>query len=243
MKTTWNPSECYQLAKKYIPEKNLDDLRLHIYSIPWNFSLCRYHKDEYHKLLGSSITAGMNKELVESIGKLLEMSASTEEGIDFRLILFFAEAHVIAFAQALHSTADILAHIIEICLKLNMTNRQINFSNAIDVLEKHKIAPSVYSKAIKIRNSKEFIYLNAFVNTIKHRRLIEMPYHVNLEPGNEIHGLKVKYFKYGRRKTQETSFEPRWVHEFINDDFEKISNTVGELGVELNHYMKAYLVK
>lgn len=238
MKTTWNPGECYQLAKKYIPEKKLDDLKLHLYSIPWKFSLCRYHKDEYRRLLGSSITAGMNNELVEAIGKLLDMSANTEKGKDFRLTLFFAEAHIIAFSQALHSTADILAHILKIILDLDYKNKKISFISTIEIMKKQQIAIEVCSKAHSLRNSKEFKYLNAFVNTIKHRRLIDMPYHINLKPGQEFHGLRINSFKYGNDENREILYESKWVDDFLCKDFDELSNIIGEIGVELNKHMK-----
>jgi len=243
MRTIWNPSKCYKLAKCYLPEEKLNVLKYHILSVPWKFSLCHYHKDEYRRLVKYPTNVGMNKELIEAVGKIIEMSAGTEVGKEYRITHFFAEAHVIAFAQALHSTADILSYIIEICLKLNMANKQINFTNALDALKKQKIAPEVSRKANKILSSKEFMYLNAFVNTIKHRRLIEIPVHVNLEPGKELHGLRISSFIYGKSKSREIYYEPKWVHEFLDGDFEKISNMVGELGAELNHYMKAYLVK
>ena len=144
MRTIWNPGKCYSLAKCYLPEEKLNDLKYHILSVRWKFDLCRYHKDEYRKLVEYPTNAGINEKLVEEVGKIIEMSAGTELGKEYRRTIFFAEAHVIAFAQALHSTADILSYIMVICLKLNMVNKRVNYINAIDALKKQKIAPEVY---------------------------------------------------------------------------------------------------
>lgn len=240
MQTNWNPSECYNLAKSYLSEDKINDLKHHILSVPWKFSLCRYHIDEYRRFIGYPTNAGINKELIESVKKIIEMSAGSEVGKEFRIILFFAEAHVIAFAQALHSTADIIAHILKIILDLDFKNKQINFINTLEIMKRQQIAIEVYNKAHGLRNSKEFMYLNAFVNTIKHRRLIDMPYHINLKSGQEFHGLRINSFKYGNDKNKEIPYDSKWVDGFICNDFEELSNTIGEVGVELNKHMKLF---
>lgn len=195
----WNISEFNKLAKDRLPPSILELIDPSIRSIPWKFFLCRYHIDEYHRVLKEQLNGDPNSQLVQALGKILNQAARTDEGKEFMESCFIAEAHLIAFAQALHSTADILAHIIYYCFNLEpyFTPREkIYLSTVYKKLKENYISPEMTNLISLFLESDEFNYLMAYVNITKHQSIVSSNYFVDLASVEGQHGLRLREFTY-----------------------------------------------
>lgn len=231
--TDWSIKEFNAISKRQLSSDKVEKLKLPTVSIPWKYRICRYHIEEYERIMKESITDGPGDDIVQAVGKILKQAAGTDEGHDFMIAQFTAEAHVIAFAQTLHSTADILANILSISLDIKPTKqRNITLHNVKEEMKTQKIAPIVYKQVEKFYDSDEFLYLAAYVNTVKHKSLVKANYSVKLNLGEEYHGLKIKSFSRNSRK-----WNSKWTDEFVDKDFKEISNMFGSIGCALNNYL------
>lgn len=228
----WNIGEFSKLAEKHLAPQVVASLQLPLLSVRWKFLLCQYHVAESNRILSEPFTWDEDRQVAEAVGKILMQAAGTNEGREFAKASFCAEAHAIAFAQSLHSTADTLAQILCISLRLSLKKR--NLHSAVQYLCGNGIAHRVAVAATTFQNSDEFRYLRAYVNTTKHISLVPSSYSVGLIPGQERHGLKVAAFDYDRRHWPE-----KWISDFMGADFEKLSSLFGAIGTELNEHIRS----
>jgi hypothetical protein len=157
------------------------------------------------------------------------------QGTDESLRLFaayrFAEAHTIAFAQSLHSTADMMAQVLCIGLRLNrlfkpQENQYLNV--VVDRMRQHGVAPSVVTAVTSFLKSNEFLYLRAYVNTTKHISLVPASHTYRLVPGQDQLLVMINAFKYRNENWPEKSLA-----DFIEVDFERLSTMFDAIGIEL----------
>jgi hypothetical protein len=163
-------------------------------------------------------------------------ATNTDEGRGFLEAHFCAEAHAIACAQSLHSTADILAQVLHISLNLDgfcKPKKLLYLKDVVNCMSRHTIAPSVVAATNHFLQSDEFRYLSAYVNTTKHISLIKSVYSIHVVPGEEQHGLKINAFSYHGDNWQE-----KWLTDFIVTDFEQLSNMFGAIGIELTAFIR-----
>lgn len=111
------------------------------------------------------------------------------------------EANLIAYCQALHSIADIAAHMIYFAVfgASALKERDINFRNVKGKLEESVSRKSLVLKQMEaISKLKLYDSVDAFVNTIKHRRLLPPPsYQVLIDHGTCIRrGMQINQFEY-----------------------------------------------
>lgn len=79
----------------------------------------------------------------------------------FILCVFEYEAQVESYVQALHSTGDILAQIINVLvLKNEFTEDKVSIIKVIDCMEKKKITPEIITNARKLLNDSWFEYIS-----------------------------------------------------------------------------------
>ena len=232
-----NITEFDQLAQQRLPPHATASLQLPLRSIPWKFVLCRYHVAEANRLLAQEFTRSMEQQYVEAAGKVLMQAAGTDEGRRFAEACLYAEAHVIAFAESLHSTADMLAQVL--CISLNLDNLfkpegKRYLRTVVERMDKNSVAPPIVAAATYFLESDEFRYLHAYVNTIKHTSLVDSFYSVGLVPGQETHGLRMAAFKYGPKIWPEKS-----VSDFIGSDFDGLSSLFSTVIAELIAVVRA----
>jgi len=147
-----------------------------------------------------------------------------------------SEAHVEAAAQALHSMADILAQIInKAVLRGDFKERDVSLSSAfVEKLEKKAGAHKIVAALDKLRNSAEFRYINAFVNTIKHRRLLETTYH--LEYGQGKRNEKAVCFQKFEYNGDCYGFT--WATDIVGLYKSRIVELICEIGNAVNEYLR-----
>jgi hypothetical protein len=134
-------------------------------SIRWKFDLCRYHIHEANRILSETFKRPKEEQHIEAIGKLFMAATNTDERREFLVARFSAEAHAIACAQSLHSTADILAQVLRISLNLDglcKPKELLYLKAVVNCMSRHAIAPSVVAAANHFLQSDEFRYLSAY---------------------------------------------------------------------------------
>lgn len=146
-----------------------------------------------------------------------------------------SEAHVEAAAQALHSMADILAQIInKVVLCGHFEEGDVCLSSVINQLKETDGANKIICAINNLLNSAEFSYINAFVNTIKHRRLLETTYH--LEYGENKRNEKAVCFKQFEYKND--CYDFTWATDIIGPYKSRIFELISEIGNAVNEYLR-----
>ena len=205
-------------------------------SFAWKLFIAQYHAEESRTAIARRIASPSDREYVEIIRLILQQAAGAEEGASFALAQFQAEAHMIAYAQSLHSLADILSQVIYYSLNLDkypstsIEQRRRNLhavSRSLDTLSRFK---ELYESIEELRTSSQFQYLNAYVNTTKHRSLVAAKYSVSLQTDAEpFHGFKLSEFEY-----EGSEYPPKYSNELFDDDFSFIRDSFIEIGNKVN---------
>jgi len=148
-------------------------------------------------------------------------------------------AEIEALVNILNSMADILAQVINATL-LELVNQSVpeDMVFAYKILDKLSKFPQ-YQDVTKtfslFLNSKEFKYINAFCNTMKHRKLLDIDYHLHIdyrEKGKIQEGLRFKEFTY-----KGNVFPATWSTTIEEDYRLKIYDHICDIGIEINKAM------
>lgn len=158
------------------------------------------------------------------------------------------EIFIESVASNLHSLADVLAQIInEIVLKpllptteaisiekvdLNKVTTQLAKINLNPV--KLRYVTNIINNITNLSNSAEFLYISGFVNTIKHRRLLNTTFRLKIDCGSLIDlGFKLDPFDYKGNSFPETS-----CRDIVMDYREKIIDFIVDIGNSVNDYCR-----
>ncbi|MBD2613889.1 hypothetical protein H6G94_21865 [Nostoc punctiforme FACHB-252] len=160
------------------------------------------------------------------------------------------EIYTESIATNLHSLADVLAHVINvIVLKPLQTapdclnSRQISIHNVKNKLSSLRSLDSVRDQYIaeivreidKLIDSSEFRYIAAFVNTIKHRSLLDTEFTLTIQSGSLMDiGYRLDPFDY------EGNCFPQTQCRVVAMDYrEKVIDLVFDVGNSINNYCRA----
>jgi len=187
-------------------------------SLQWRFWRASFHAKRAHavweELFGQPFTLGDER---------------------FNRAAFSFEADVEACIQALHSMADMLAQIINVViLGGHFQEHQVSLWKVTDRLEKMGIAPQVALQARKLLDSPEFGYVDAFSNTIKHRRLVFTKFQAEYGGNyrNEA-GLLFKAFEYKGESHPET-----WGNDILDNYRHRFFELVNDVGLSINNLLR-----
>jgi hypothetical protein len=149
---------------------------------------------------------------------------------DLHTTWFESESYIEAALQALHSMADVLAQIINVVV---LGGR---FSEADVTMRKVRqqlgnLAPDVAASIQQLIDSEEFKYTNGFVNTIKHRRLLDTELSVEVGRGIKM-GLRFQPFTYGQ------SFPSMWTSDIVENIIPRVIDNINAIGNALNDYLR-----
>jgi hypothetical protein len=202
-------------------------------SIPWKFALSRFHVAEFKRIQGEVFSLPEDQRIFEAVGKLLMRAAGTPEGRSFAETCFRSEAHLIAYAQALHSTADIMAKVL--CKSLHLdalfgARERRYLHSVVDRMRSRPELDPIRAAAQTYLDSPEFRYLRAYVNTTKHQSLVPTGYVVAFD--EERHDLKIGAFSDGG-----DTWPEKWAGDFIGPELEHLSRLFGEIGCKLNNHL------
>jgi hypothetical protein len=150
--------------------------------------------------------------------------------------LFSYDANLVACIQSLHSMGDILDQIVNVLvLKEPLPEEKVNNKTISEKLGKLSTNPyikRIYDSRKKLRDSNEFIYINAFCNMIKHRRLINIKAKSEDILSQEMKPTVDSFeFKHG-------NFPTTFGSEILEKHTIKIYRLVIDVGFDINEYLK-----
>jgi hypothetical protein len=216
---TWSFEELRSICrKKGVSERVISNFSTFATSLDWRYVRAKFHAEQAHNILkdlfGQSFSFGDER---------------------YNKAEFSYEAYVEACVQSLHSMADILGQIINIVILAgNFSEDGASIKKIARYMGKIGIAPDILTELNKLINSNEFCYIEAFCNTIKHRRLIETEYRV--EYGGDYRneeGLVFVEFNY-----KGVTYHKTWAKDIIDKYREEIFNLVVEVGLKINDFVK-----
>ncbi len=233
----WDSKELRKLVEERHGQGQCELLRHPLNSAILKLQFARYHAAESARVLRESIPVNIENETTEAAKQLLRAFLSAEERAALKNTHFKAEAHLIAFAQALHSVADILAGVVYLALdlpgslRIEIKPRKLNLNTVTNELAKVDRASGVVKSLRDFAQDQEFRYLSAYVNTTKHRSLVPTTPSVGLWEGK--YGIKIRAFDYNGESCPE-----KWACDFIEEGFDVIRDCSFAVGQALNIHLR-----
>jgi hypothetical protein len=184
----------------------------------------RWQRTDYHAEKATEVWS----ELMESAVILY--------GEDFNEAVFAQEAQVEACVQSLHAMGDILAQIINIVM---LGGRFREDDVTLKRVARQEMPTELSSVLNAFIQSNEYSYVEAFCNTIKHRRLIPSDLRGEFGEGyrNEF-GIRFNGFSYKGADYPET-----WASDIIDPYRTTIGVLVNEVGITINRLLQAQLAE
>ena len=220
-----------------------DALHEPLQAIFWKFQMSHFHACESLRILNEVIREFERIEEGEpdhiAAGRLILQAASKHpQAPNLSEARFQAEAHMIAASQALHSTADIMAHAVYWALNLPSLPEPpnldtLNLGVMLRQLRRLQVAESVRVAMENVEDLSEFIYLNAYVNTTKHRSLVKANFTAHLDPNdNPQQGMLIKPFEHKGRQ-----FSEKWAKQFLFEEKKRVAEAVVNIGYAVDAYI------
>ncbi|PKM17171.1 MAG: hypothetical protein CVV11_20615 [Gammaproteobacteria bacterium HGW-Gammaproteobacteria-15] len=185
-------------------------------SVIRTIDIFEFHKDEAFSVLSTldSVAPEMAMKLVFSMGS---------EKNDLENKVISVQAHLHAALQNVRSMYDILAQLLNALLVHDPIPIHL-----CDICKVFKALPNgnVRSELEKILASFEYQYVNSFVNTIKHRNLVQFNRHLDLLEGRA--SIRIKPFSYSGN-----SYEQKWAIDALKHGLD-VKNQLIAIGKLLN---------
>lgn len=210
--TEWHTSELSKLCE----EKGIPSAKIYQSSLHW-----RWHRAVYHADTATGIWSDFMK------------SGSFGDERTYEAV-FSYEAQVEACVQSLHSMADILAQIINVTiLRSRLREENVSIKNVVREMKRASIATDVTTRVKHLLDDDVFDYVEAFCNTIKHRRLIKaIP---RLEYGGSArneNGVVFEEFTYKNKLHPQT-----WGSDILGKYRTRLLDLITEIGLSINQYV------
>ena len=193
--------------------------------------------------------------LVERLSSLDTSIPNSFEPTVLRSSQLEVEIYIESIAANLHSLADVLAHVINVIVLKPLQNkpdylghRQISIHNvknklsslgSLDTVRNQYIA-EIIREIHKLIDSAEFKYIAAFVNTIKHRSLLDTEFALTVQSVQSGSLMDVGYrldpFDYEGNNFPQTRCKV-----VAMDYREKVIDLVLDVGNSINNYCRAVL--
>jgi hypothetical protein len=201
--------------------KSKRDPTIYIKTLTWRKDLANFHREEAEKAWSS----------------LLRSSNPDDAFIINSLISY--EANLVACIQSLHSMADILDQIICITLsedphkphKEGMVNDRC-VSQKLKKFRDNACIKQIEDSRKELRKSDEFSYINAFCNTFKHRRLINIKAHSGNILIQEMNPI-VDHFDYNDK-----NYPAKLGSEIFEKYSIQIYRLIIKVALDINEYLK-----
>jgi hypothetical protein len=178
--------------------------------------------------------ADFHAEMANKVWEDLFKSTFSTGDQRFRDSVFSYEANVEACVQSLHSLGDMLAQIINVViLKSHFGESQVSALRVARAI----VEPKILTPLNKFLGSYEFRYVDAFCNTIKHRRLIRSEF--GAEYGEDYRnetGIKFIQFNYGN-----TTYHETWGSDIVGEYRYVIRDRITQVGIVINEFLRERL--
>lgn len=211
--TKWNFSELSKLCE----EKGIPSAKIYQNSLGW-----RWMRADYHADMASKVWSDLFKESFSFVDQRCAQA------------IFSYEAQVESCVQALHSLADILAQIINVVvLGGRLKEDSVSIKKVVKIMEKENIAPDVAKSTRRLLCDELFNYIEAFCNTIKHRRLIKTDFSAEYgENARNESGLRFEEFIF-----KGNTYPQTWGSDILEKHRSHLLNLITEIGLNINKFV------
>jgi len=224
-----------------------DSLHEATQSIAWKIDMGYYHACESDRILNeaiyeSDVISADDHESIAAAKAIILSAARDSRATPLNVARFQAEAQMIAAAQSLHSTADIMASVVY--WALNFPNQpgaprdyRLNLYRVRDYLQKLPQFQTIAKAINALLTLHQFKYLCAYVNTTKHCSLVQAVYTAHLDPSdNPLQGIRIRPFQYRDAKGNNQLFDEFWGEQFLFQEAQHIREGICKIGNEINEY-------
>jgi hypothetical protein len=209
----WKFSELNKMCE----EKGVPDAKIYQNSLEW-----RWKRSDYHADMASKIWSDLFKESFSFVDRRCNEA------------IFSYEAQVESCVHALHSQADILAQIINVLVLCNrLPEDSVSIKKVVKIMEDESIAPEVAKSLRQLIDDGVFKYIEAFCNTIKHRRLIKTDFRAEYgENARNESGLRFEEFVF-----KGDTYPQTWGSDILERHRFHILDLITEVGLKINGYI------
>ncbi len=243
----WEFSTLKELILNRYGEENATSFIEAAQSIAWKLNMHNYHASESLRVLKEAIfnSEAISPDTNESVAAVKAIFLSgmgDKRAPPLNIARFEAEAHMIAAAQSLHSSADIIS--CTIYWAFDFTHQKgspkiehLNLRNISKYLTNIPLFIEMDNAIKSFLKLPEFMYLSAFVNTTKHHSLVEIQYMANFDQTEgPPQGIRIKPFQYKDYSGTTLSFDKKWGSTFLFKDGLIIIEGLLNIGNEISNY-------
>jgi hypothetical protein len=215
--TAWNLEELRSHVRAAQPDP--DQVLELINSISRSVQIFRYHMATARDAL-KGIVNETEPQGPENF--MLILGASEKQG-EFAYAKIVSEANIIGCLYTVRSLWDVFAQLVNaLALVEPLAVNSCDISSVVTVMP----ASPLKARLEGLLKSHWYTYVAAFINTTKHRRLVQHMMTVSMEEDRA--GIRIGGFTYGTK-----SFKTYWGHEVLEGAIE-VKNTIIECGRLLN---------
>lgn len=210
--TQWLFSELNEMCK----EKGIPDAKLYQTSLTW-----RWKRASYHAETAERIWSDLFK------GSFSIPSERNDEPF------FSYEAQVESCAQSLHALADILAQIVNmVVLQGKLKEDNVSIKTILNTMKQKSVAKDVVTQVSKLLDDDAFRYIEAFCNTIKHRRLLRTNFRAEYgESAKNESGLLFEEFTF-----KDNVYPQTWGSDILRYR-DRVFELITNIGLSINAYV------
>ncbi len=215
-----DPVWSFDELRTLVANEAVDQISLYCNSLVQKFRFCDFHANKGKKIFEDFHNPPNG---IRRLG-----------GSEMETLFFDFEGHFIAFLHILHSIPDTFSQIINIAvLNSRLTARNISFRSVAKKLKECGI-DELASKLTAFLELPDFKYVDGFVNTLKHRQLIQPSYlMVAQEDCPAIIDFQFDSFEY-----DSILYPKRWSHE-IFEMRSKLGIELVSIGCSTNVYLES----
>jgi len=214
----WSLKDFVYLVGESYGSEQVEKTKIFRNSFNKKLTFTRFHAKEIKRIYKEFQTKNKISTIPLITHKILLSASDPKINEDFYETIFMIEANIIAYAQAFHSLADILSHILFYGLKIENYNCSfdkdyISIKKVSDFIIGYSNSDLITNQVDKLINCNEFMYLESFVNTTKHRSLVETKHSIEFT-NPQKYGVKIYPFNYKGNK-----YQKKWSEDFFYKRF------------------------
>lgn len=203
------------------------------------YRLCegKFYVKDYIDSLDKKIVKAkiMGNISIEKWNRYFDTNRVDFETNEFYELEFDVEMYMESALQFVHSTGDVLGQILNVTvLEYPLAEHSVSISKVKDRLSTQQNAEKIAIAVDDLLQSKSYQYINAFVNTIKHRSLIGSFTHAEFGKAtkNKI-GLRFENFKY-----RGNNYLSEYADDILNIYFVELQTLIENVGIQINKFLK-----
>ena len=235
-KTSWDFEEFRAILQKTHDKGAIATISSFLDSIYFKIYSAAYHKEEANQILDEMLGCERYSTGIELI---FEQVTGTEKGKSFQTACKKSEAHIVAYAQCLHSSIDILGNVIVYALPLEalLKDRKWSIHGVKNGVSKLHNTESLTQKIEILLSSDIFNYIASYTNSQKHVKHLDMPFTAHSCEELCRAGIQLAPFTCLNYKNDEVPYEAKWADDLFEES-KFILEGITNVGNNLSDYLR-----